>query len=677
MKKEFKTGLGYCRAQVVQGSYNKESGTFDITFATETPVLRSRWGDFYNEILLCDPKNVRMDRVNAGLPLLNAHPGFDSRVLPEDVMGKISNVRFEKRTMVGTVTLGAQCTDQTRADLESGILDTFSVGYMVYGGTREENLDTKIDTIKMNDWEPNHVAIAPIPADINSKMRGAENENTIIIDYLPKKNEMTLDEIRALGSEQKTRIEGILTITRAAKLDDSKAIEFYESKKTLDEIRSAIPVQEPVTEPVKTVESVRGSGTKEEITRLDAILLSTRAAKLDDSKAIDFFKSEKSIEEIRQAILEDFAKKDPKVTSVIGGAEAIDKKTRAAEVILLNRIDPKVFKDDKNEGGEFRGMTLMEIGKELLTERGVNVRGKSKDEVARMILSSRDLSTSDFPKLLEAVANKALRADYQYAPEVWNLVSRQTSVSDFKAKNLYQVGSENGMKETAEGGEIKYGKLEESKRSLRVKSYAEGLLFTRQALINDDLSAFSNIPNKFVRDWDELRGDLVWGQIISNVTMFDNKAFFHTDHKNLAGTGAVLSDTTLAAAILAMKTQTDITGKRKIRVVPRYLIVSPEYEITARKLLTTIVPNQTSNVNVFASMSLEIIVEYRLSGEAWYMTADPNATEGLYHAYLDGNEGLRSYREESFDVDATKLAVRADFGVAAIDFRGWYKNAGK
>lgn len=159
--------------------------------------------------------------------------------------------------------------------------------------------------------------------------------------------------------------------------------------------------------------------------------------------------------------------------------------------------------------------------------------------------------------------------------------------------------------------------------------------------------------------------------------MDDGKALFHSGHSNLATTPAVLSDTSLEAALIALKNQTDIDGKRKIRILPKYLIVSANYEITARKLLAIVAPSSTSEVNVFSSLGLTLIVEPRLSGKAWYLSADPAAVEGLYYAYLDGNGGLRSNREDNFNTDSIDLAVRGEFGVAAIDYRGWYKNAGE
>jgi hypothetical protein len=321
-------------------------------------------------------------------------------------------------------------------------------------------------------------------------------------------------------------------------------------------------------------------------------------------------------------------------------------------------------------------MTLVEMGKELLQERGVNVRGLDKTAVADLVFK-RAHSTSDFPLLFEGVIDKMLRADYQFAPEYWSKIARQTSLSDFRAKNLYQVESVNGMQETPEGDEIKYTTLVEGKTSIRLKSYAEGIKFTRQAFINDDLGALGIIQSRFVKDWDELRGDLVWGLITANVKMADDKTLFHADHKNLlSGATTALSADGLAAAMLKFRRQKGLDGKRNIRITPKYLVVPPELEVTARRLLTAVTPANTQDVNVFAN-AMEIIVEPRLTDStAWYLIADPASVDGLYYAYMDGGEGLRVSNEDDFNTDSMKYAVRGEFGTAAIDYRALVKATG-
>ena len=72
-------------------------------------------------------------------------------------------------------------------------------------------------------------------------------------------------------------------------------------------------------------------------------------------------------------------------------------------------------------------------------------------------------------------------------------------------------------------------------------------------------------------------------------TLSDTKALFHVDHGNKAATGAVISDTTLSAARLALRTQKGLDG-RIIRVTPKNLLVPPALETVAEKWLATIAP---------------------------------------------------------------------------------------
>jgi hypothetical protein len=180
-----------------------------------------------------------------------------------------------------------------------------------------------------------------------------------------------------------------------------------------------------------------------------------------------------------------------------------------------------------------------------------------------------------------------------------------------------------------------------------------------------------------MRDWDEIRGSLVWGLITKNVIMSDGKALFSADHKNLgSGPGAILNETGLEAALLMFRTQKALGGERLIRVNPRTIIVPPQLEIKAKKLLTAIQASTTTDVNVFAN-AYNIIMEPRLTNPStWYLMADPNEIDGLYYAYLDGNDGLRVNSEDDFNTDTMKYAVRGEFGASAVDYRGMVKMIG-
>ena len=676
----------YGRAIVQPATVDTKTREVDVVFATETPVSRFGWEENYDEVLSCEEGAMRMERVNAGLPVMDAHNTWS--VFSQ--LGRASKVWFTDKREACARLQFSQRDEAVKVfqDITDGIITGISVGYRVYEFVREPQGEGKTPVYRAVDWMPIEISLAPVPADINSGIRaGNDEQNEIkIINFNSKRKMKTkkrsenaidyevVDEAVKQGDE--ITIDGETYVAlEDGEVGDTIQVEPKEKDGGDDgkgegdgEDGRAIDVQK-----------IRTQATEQERARLDAILVSVRAAKLSDTYGIELYQSKKSVEECRQAIIEKaMTGQPPPVNGTHDmrlGAEAIEKKRTAIQGAILHRVYPSVFKLEKG-AGDYRGMTLIEMGKELLSERGVNVRGLDKMAVANLIFK-RTHGSSDFPILFEGAIDKMLRADYTFTEEFWNQIARQTSVNDFRAKNLYQVESTNGMAETPEGSEIKYTTLVEGKQSIRVKSYAEGIKFTRQAFINDDLDALSIIPSRFVKDWDELRGNLVWGLITDNVTLGDSKALFSADHKNLlTGAGSALSADSLAAALLLFKKQTGIDGKRRIRVVPKFLIVPPELEVAARKLLTVVTPANTQDVNVFAN-AFTIIVEPRLTNAtAWYLSADPNAIDSLYYAYLQGNETLRVNNEDDFNTDSMKYAVRGDFGTAAIDFRGLVKANG-
>ncbi len=627
----------YGRALIQPTTLDKANRTVDVVFATETPVFRTGWEEDYNEVLQCTAVSVRVERINKGLPVLDTHKTYS--VLNQ--FGRTIKVWFDekKREMWATIRFSQRAeVEGVFKDIEDGIVSDISVGYRVYKFEREPQAEGERPIYRAVDWMPTELSFCSIGADINSGTRSAQEGDT---------NEVIIiDKIRNMAQETKES-----------------------------------PKNEGTPQKTPDIENIRKEATTAERTRLNSILTSVRSAGLPDTYGIELYQSDKTVEDCRQEIIIKAAGKQTQPPNSLHdarvGAEAIDKKRTAVEGMILNRVAPSTFKLDE-DARQFRGMTLVEIAKDLLTERGVNVRGMDKMGVAKVVFGQRMHSTGDFPLLFENVIDKMLRADYGFAPEFWHLIARQTTVNDFREKALYQVETDNGMTEIAEGGEIKYTTLKEGKQSIRVKSYAEGIQFTRQAFINDDLGAFSIIPQRFVKDWDEKRGDLVWGLITDNVKMSDGKNLYSTDHNNIiTGASSALSEAGLTAAMVKAKKQTGINGKRRIRVEPKFLIVPAELEVQALKLVTAITASNTKDVNVFTN-KFNVIVEPRLTHpDEWYLLADPTAVDGLLYAYLDGNEALRVNTEDDFNTDSIKYGVRGEFGTAAIDWRGTVKANGK
>ena len=162
--------------------------------------------------------------------------------------------------------------------------------------------------------------------------------------------------------------------------------------------------------------------------------------------------------------------------------------------------------------------------------------------------------------------------------------------------------------------------------------------------------------------------------IEDNPVMSDGQNVFDTDHHNLAGSGAALSDTTLSAGRLAMRSQREPSGQL-VAAVPRFLLVPAALETLGQKTLTAVQAVETSNVNPFSF--LQLVVEPRLTDAyAYYLVADPAGIDGLVLAYLQGEEGPQAFQEIGFSSDGISYKIRFDLAVSWDEYRGWWKQPG-
>ncbi|WP_297409630.1 prohead protease/major capsid protein fusion protein [uncultured Alistipes sp.] len=678
-------GVQYGRALVQPETIDPEAREVDVVCATERTVTRFNWKEDYDEMLVCEASAIRMDRANQGLPLLDCHNswsvhsqvGRTVKVWVNDMRQLCARVRFSNRPeVVGLFQ-----------DVVDGIVKGISVGYEIYKFEREERPDGARPIYRATDWMPIEISLAPVPADIDSGIRAGQQQHSVEIIEKKTSNIKNMERSIEKGHTMEYTVEDDpVKLGDIVTIDDVQGVALADGAVgetitlTLIESEGANPTDDDVAadEPAadtSAADDERGFTSEQMGQRVASIRRMTRAAGLPDGYALSLVGTDMTLEQCSGAIIRQLAKRKQNVNGTHGvqvGLDAGTKKRMAVENALLHRIYPAKFALDDG-AREFRGMSLVEIGRELLSERGVNTRGMDRTEVANAFFK-RSASTSDFPLLFEGIIHKMLRAQYEFAPEFWEKIARQTSVDDFRAKGLYSAGVVNGMKKIPEGSEIKYTTLKESKETIHVESFAEGIRFTRQAFVNDDLGVFSIIPSAFVRHWNTTRGDLVWELVTENGKMSDNKTLFHADHGNLIS--GALNETSLAAGKTALAKQTDVAGAL-IRVLPRYLVVPPELEIVAKKLVTATTPAKSDDVNVFAG-AFDVIVEPRLTDpNAWYLMADPYAVDHLYYAYLEGNEALRVNSSEEFKTDSMDYAVRGDFGAAVIDYRGLVKSTGK
>lgn len=365
----------------------------------------------------------------------------------------------------------------------------------------------------------------------------------------------------------------------------------------------------------------------------------------------------------------------PRMPAIGGVDTSRASELRAAAVdVLLQRAGIKVV-DPHPAARDIQRLNIVGLAERMVSMSGGSCAGMSKGEVIQAAMS-----TSDFPALLSNLTGRSLRAGYQSAAATHAVWTAEREVADFRPQTLAMLSEAPSLTQVEEGAEYTYGSFRESAESFTIKTYGKIVRFTRQALINDDLSALTNVPNAQGAAARRLEADLVYAKLTANAAMSDGVPLFHADHGNLVN-GAALSVDSLGAARAAMRSQRGIDGAEFLDPQPRFLIVPVALETKAEALLNSTVDPARSNdsENPAWIRGLQLVADPRLDADstvAWYLAADPSQIEGIVRAYLVGEPHPYLENKEGWDVDSVDYKVRMDFGVGVIDYRGLLKNPG-
>lgn len=642
------------RAAPVPDSYNQERRTVTFIASTGARGLRRRyWDEDYYEELEVSESAVRMDRFNNGAPFLNSHNNWDV----DDVLGVVERAWIEDSNLMVEVRFSQrEAVAPILADIADGILRHVSVGYNVHEWDITEKTG-EIDVRRAVDWEPIELSIVPIAFDDDAVSRSAERETS-----------QAKFNYRAVAS---TTEEGSAMTTKAKQ---EPAAETRSDEGNQEGLLTEEQVQARVD---AALAEARGNteteATRAERERVTQIQRAVRTAKLPPEFADEMIREGVEIDDARQRIIDKWADQDEseETRTIRTGVDhsVVTAKREAVVSAILHRADPQ---NQLAEGArEYAGMSLLRLCEDLLVGEGVSVRGLSSREIA-----TRALTTSDLPNITGSAMNRSLLSGYESAPRTFVGVFRRSSSADFRDINRVRLSGAPTLEEVKEDGEFKYGKVSDEKETYSLATYGKILPFTRQSIINDDLDALSRIPMMFGRAAADLESDLVWGILPANAALGDGTALFHSDHGNLAGSGAAITVASVGAGRGAMRVQTGIEG-RLINVMPAHLIVGAEKETELDQFLTNITPNTQANAQPSTLRSLNPVIEPRLSGNAWYLAADYNQVDTIEYCYLEGEQGVYIETAMGFDVDGVKVKARHDFAAKAIDYRGLYKNPGE
>ncbi len=197
---------------------------------------------------------------------------------------------------------------------------------------------------------------------------------------------------------------------------------------------------------------------------------------------------------------------------------------------------------------QFAHMTIPEIARETLRRNGTSVSGLSTETVLTRALHS----TSDFPLILGNAVNREMMAAYNEAPSGVRPLAKQSTARDFRLKRKLQLGQAPELEKVGEAGEFKSGTIAEGGESYRIETFGKIFGITRQAMVNDDLGALNEIPQKMGLAARAFENDFLVKMLTANPAMSDGKPVFHADHNNLTMAGEP-NATSLTSARLKMR----------------------------------------------------------------------------------------------------------------------------
>jgi len=291
------------------------------------------------------------------------------------------------------------------------------------------------------------------------------------------------------------------------------------------------------------------------------------------------------------------------------------------------------------------------------------------------------LTTSDFPAILENTLGKALRAGFEAEPGTFRAWTRKVTVPDFKPQSRVILGSAPDLRHVLEGGEYERGSMDEDKSlPYAVGKFGRIINLTWETLVNDDLGAFLRITQAMGQAAARTEADTIYQQFAANdgdgPWMQDEQPLFHASHNNTVEPQTGVNAAALGLARVKLRRQLALGGG-VLNLPPRFLLVSPEHEQEAETLLAAASRsmNQGSeNALQPAWISrLELVVEPRLSADAFYLLTSADNIDTLERAYLDDHDGAAIEREDTFFVDGVNYKVRHVFGNRWLDWRGVVK----
>lgn len=625
----FNRSVGLTLTERSVGEDSTDNLILEFPFSSEEPYARSSFfrDDPWIEVLGHRSEEVDLSRLNTGAPVLLNHGAGSTADVPYNSIGITKRAWIDNGR--GYVEVKLSRRDGMRSvlqDVKDGIISNVSVGYQIQERALTKSNLEQPDEYRVTRWLPMEITLCDIPADATVGIGRS----------ITKEVEMENQEVMT---------QEIIGETRSVEID---------------------------------LEKIRSEAMDAERKRSAEIKQLVRGVALDEKVAEDLIERGVTVEQAKDVVLSKLQERTslniPNTTSadMYTVRDETETKRECMTDAVLYRSNPANKLSDGAK--QYAGLTLIELARDYLASKGVSVRGLDRMQIAARAFEG----TSDLTSVFANVANKSLRQAYEAAQRTFTAWARQTTASDFRTITRVALSDAPVFKKVTENGEFERGAFTDGKETYQLATYGKIVGFTRQSMINDDLSALTRIPAAMAMAAANLESDTVYGVLTANAALSDSVVLFHATHGNLTSTGTAISVDEIGKARALMRKQKTPQGAA-MNIRPRFLIVPAAKETIAAQFVSqAYVASQSSVINPFAG-TLEVIAEARLddnSATAWYLAADPSMIDTIEYCYLEGQQGVYIETRQGFDIDGMEIKARSDFAAKAIDYRGLYKNVG-
>lgn len=612
------------RAAISDNSLNEENRTVELVWTTGSKGLRSSWGERYYEELSLDPSHVDLTRLADGAPVLAAHD--DSSL--DSVIGVVERASVDGKIGTATVRFAKdEYSQRIFEKVKDKILRNVSVGYSVSEYTDVSAPGDEIPTYRATRWMPAELSIVPIGFDAGAKTRNQENVTENEVEIIKTRSEDNINKETEMSEKNQPTVDTEALKKEAAQAERARATEIRKLVRSMD---LSDTLAEDMIE--------RGLPIEEAKRNAEAFKKAIEASKKTDEVT-------------------------PTVRNVEVGGENQEKRREALESALLARVDSS-FKMSEDAKPLF--------GKSVLRQLETVIPRHTMESDASY--AKRAMQSSDLPLTLANVAEKSLQKQYQTAPSTFEAWTSKGTLRNYKQASQVKAGDFANLQTRAENADFATATIGEANEVVTLQDHGIIHAFSSQMLVNDDLGVLKSLASRGGAAVKRYENKLAYAALLANKTMADGIACFHASHGNLGSAGAI-SQTTVGEALKLMRKQKTTDGLDYLNLSPKYLVVGPELEVAARMFVASIIPNQTSSVNIFQN-SMEVIVDPQITNDDYYFIADPSIIDTVTCYHLEGQEAPTIESRIKWENNSLELKVAHAFAASAMDWRGMVKNKG-